>query len=361
MPHKLFRAVFLNNTPLLDVRSPGEFAQGAFPQAINIPLLNDEERAQVGTCYAQKGQTAAIALGHNLVSGEVKKNRMALWIDFATKNPQTLIYCARGGLRSQIVQTWLQDAGISLPRIEGGYKALRGYLLEQIDHISPRLPLIVLGGFTGSGKTRLLKQCAHHIDLEALANHRGSAFGSQFTAQPTSQNFENSLAIRLIKLSRKDPAQLLLEDESHLIGKLLIPPVLFYRMSESPLLVLDTPIEERARIVLGEYVIDEWTTRYQHLPNGHNELALMLKTKLKKISKKLGGALFNEIAGDIDKATEQHMSASTFDSHLVWTQKLLTRYYDPMYAHHLGKNQSRVIYRGQTNDILTKILTQTLE
>ena len=117
MPENLsdFRHIFLNDVSMMDVRAPIEFAQGAFPGVVNLPLMNDEERQKVGTCYKQRGQEAAIALGHSLVSGETKNGRIAAWAAFAKAHPHGVLYCFRGGLRSQITQQWLQsEAGMAL-------------------------------------------------------------------------------------------------------------------------------------------------------------------------------------------------------------------------------------------------------
>ncbi|HBM45267.1 MAG TPA: tRNA 2-selenouridine(34) synthase MnmH, partial [Halomonas sp.] len=115
--------VIASNTPLIDVRAPVEFAQGSLPGAVNLPLMVDEERHQVGIAYKQQGQQAAIALGERLVSGEIKQARVAAWQAYLAQHPDASIYCFRGGLRSQIAQQWLVDAGLHRPRIEGGWKA----------------------------------------------------------------------------------------------------------------------------------------------------------------------------------------------------------------------------------------------
>ena len=116
---------------MLDTRAPVEFVKGAFPGAVNIPLMNDAEREQIGLRYKQQGQDAAIALGHQLVSGETKAARIRAWADFAHRHPDGCLYCFRGGLRSRIARQWIQEeAGIDYPRVAGGYKAMRGFLLE---------------------------------------------------------------------------------------------------------------------------------------------------------------------------------------------------------------------------------------
>jgi len=120
-----YRAILAADTPLIDVRAPVEFTQGAMPAAINLPLMNNDERAAVGTCYKRQGPEAALALGHRLVSGETREQRLEAWRAACLAQPHGYLCCARGGQRSHIVQSWLQAAGVDYPLIRGGYKALR--------------------------------------------------------------------------------------------------------------------------------------------------------------------------------------------------------------------------------------------
>ncbi len=184
-----YATLLQQDTPLLDVRAPVEFAKGAIPNAINLPLMNDEERHLVGQCYQQKGQQAAIDLGLSLVSGTIKQRRIDAWVKFVQAHPQGYLYCFRGGLRSRIAQQWLEGAGYPYPRITGGYKALRHVLLERLTHSAAQLSLTVLGGFTGTGKTEVLLQLAQGLDLEGYARHRGSSFGKQLLEQPAQIDF----------------------------------------------------------------------------------------------------------------------------------------------------------------------------
>ena len=117
---------------MMDMRAPAEFDHGAFPSALSLPLMTDEERAQVGICYKQQGQQAAIELGHQLVAGQTREQRLAQWREFAQANPAGYLYCFRGGLRSQTVQQWLHEAGIDYPLVLGGYKAMRRFLIDEL-------------------------------------------------------------------------------------------------------------------------------------------------------------------------------------------------------------------------------------
>ncbi|EOC0245078.1 rhodanese-like domain-containing protein, partial [Cronobacter sakazakii] len=134
-------ALITRGVTLIDVRAPVEFAQGAMPGAINLPLMNNDERAAVGTCYKQHGQQAALALGHRLVCGEVREARLNTWRLACERHPEGFLCCARGGMRSHIVQQWLRERGIDYPLVEGGYKRLRQAAMDATDRLS-RLPMV---------------------------------------------------------------------------------------------------------------------------------------------------------------------------------------------------------------------------
>ena len=207
-----YRRLFLDRAPLLDTRAPTEFARGSFPGATSLPLMSDEERAAVGICYQAQGQAAAIALGHRLVAGELRERRLAAWRDFAGAHPDGYLYCFRGGLRSQIVQRWLAEVGVDYPRVLGGYKAMRRFLLGTLEAQAQRGDFVLVAGATGSGKTRAIAALPRAIDLEGLARHRGSAFGRLLEPQPSQIDFENALAVALLRLDTA-AAPLFLEDE----------------------------------------------------------------------------------------------------------------------------------------------------
>ncbi|MCB1804861.1 MAG: tRNA 2-selenouridine(34) synthase MnmH, partial [Candidatus Competibacteraceae bacterium] len=285
-----YQRILLSGAALLDVRAPVEFAQGAFPTAVNLPLLNDTEREQIGIQYKQHGQQAAIELGHAVVSGTVKAERVAAWRRFAEANPQGYLYCFRGGLRSRISQQWLADAGLVYPRISGGYKAMRRFLLDELNHSVERLPILVLGGRTGVAKTRFLHTLPYSVDLEALANHRGSAFGRELSPQPTPINFENTLSLALLRLRAQNAPWVLLEDEGSNVGSLSIPQVLVDAMASAPMLILETTLTARVQHILQEYVIDKQAD-YQHCygaDEGFEQFSHYLLDSLGRIRKRLG-------------------------------------------------------------------------
>ena len=161
-----YRSLLLADAPMIDLRAPVEFARGAFPGAHSLPLMSDEERAEVGICYKAHGQQAAIDLGHRLVAGAERERRMAAWLDFAQRHPRGYLYCFRGGLRSQTVQRWMREAGVDYPLILGGYKAMRRFLLDEFDRSLERADLVLVAGRTGTGKTRVIEALPRAVDLE---------------------------------------------------------------------------------------------------------------------------------------------------------------------------------------------------
>lgn len=226
---------------LMDVRAPLEFQEGAFPQTTNLPLMNDAERAAIGKRYKEAGQDQAIQLGLNLVTGEQKATRIKAWQQFALAHPDGALYCFRGGLRSRISQQWLYtETGIAYPRLAGGYKALRRYLLDELVSLPTRYQAYVLSGRTGCGKTRFLNTLQQAIDLEGLARHRGSAFGAQLTPQPSQIDFENALSMKLLQQLAKGYKQLIFEDESRSIGSIHLPDSLFFSLRAAPIVLLET-------------------------------------------------------------------------------------------------------------------------
>ena len=189
-------ALLRSGTPGIDFRAPAEYAKGHLPHSINLPILDDEQRREVGRTYRLQGPEAARKLGHKRVSGSLREARIQSWITQLKAAPNTYCYCWRGGERSQIAAAWLAEAGFAPLRVPGGYKALRHLCLATLVQFAEQQACQwqLLGGRTGSGKTDLLKRVPWAIDLEGLANHRGSAFGRQASPQPALASFENALA-----------------------------------------------------------------------------------------------------------------------------------------------------------------------
>lgn len=338
-----YRELFLRDLPLLDVRAPVEFAQGAFPNADNLPLLTDAERHDVGLRYTEQGQPAAIELGHALVGGATREARLQGWLQWCERHPDGRLYCFRGGMRSGIVQEWLADAGRLVPRIRGGYKALRRFLLESLVETTATLPLVLLSGRSGTGKTRVIEGLDHAVDLEGLARHRGSAFGRRPGGQPTQIDFENALAIRLLRLQAREemhgPTPVVLEDESKLVGHRLIPPVLHTRMKAAPRVFIEEPLASRVQVTIEDYVLQplvEYAERHG-TEQALDRLGTELLASLDRIRNRLGGARHQALRAMMESALAAQARTGTADAHRGWIEAVLAEYYDPLYEHALGR------------------------
>ncbi len=344
-----YRQIFLRGVPMMDLRAPVEFAQGAFPGAVNLPLMSDEERAKVGTCYKQQGQEAAIKLGHQLVSGSIRAQRMAAWAEFVRQHPDGVLYCFRGGLRSQTVQRWLHEAGIDYPRVIGGYKAMRTFLIETIEQAATECQLVVVGGMTGTGKTDVITRLDHAIDLEGLANHRGSAFGKRSTPQPTNIEFENRIAIDLLRKRDAGHQQFVLEDESRAIGSCSLPLPLHAAMQTAPLVWLEDSFENRVERILRDYVVSQLDDHIalHGTEQGFERYAEQLLKSLAGITKRLGGERYQRLDAIMREALALQQSSGAVELHRDWIAALLTEYYDPMYAFQRQSKADRVVFAGE--------------
>lgn len=360
--------LFLEGTPLLDVRAPVEFAQGAFPSACNLPLMNDEERHLVGQRYQSQGQEQAIALGHQLVKGAVRAARVEAWVRFLDQHPDARLYCFRGGLRSRISQQWLHEAGRQVPRVAGGYKAMRRFLIDSLPASLQPLSVVVLAGRTGSGKTLLLARLPESIDLEALAGHRGSSFGRLLTPQPTNIDFENALAVSLLKRQHRvsrahvggsrlpvsETAPVFFEDEGRIIGRVRLPPVLSDALLQAPVVILETSLAERISVTRDAYV-SELIQRYQHRDGpeaGIDSFAEHHRDSLARIQRRFGGLRYQQSLAQFDEALadyRQQQNPAAFDTYL---KTLLTDYYDPMYDYQMQQKQRRVLFQGHAEEIV---------
>lgn len=349
-----YRQLFLSDVPMMDVRAPVEFAKGAFPAAVNRPLMNDLERQKVGTCYKQHGQQAAIELGHRLVSGATKAERIQSWVEFVRDNPQGFLYCFRGGLRSQIVQQWLKsEAGIDFPRVRGGYKAMRTFLLDSLEQFAVSEDFILVGGMTGTGKTEVLARLEQAVDLEGLANHRGSSFGKRATPQPAQIDFENALAVRLLKLEAAGMRQFVLEDEARLVGRCSIPLPIYQGMQRYPLVWLEDSLESRVERILKDYVTDLCAEFVKaHGEAGFALFADRLQQSLVNIRKRLGGEQYKQLALVMDQALAEQSRSGAVDLHREWIEGLLTRYYDPMYVYQRQNKASRIEFVGEQDAVV---------
>ncbi|HXH30648.1 MAG TPA: tRNA 2-selenouridine(34) synthase MnmH [Bacteriovoracaceae bacterium] len=324
------RKLFQDQTPLIDVRAPVEFEEGSLPGSVNLSIMNNEERAQVGTCYKNFGQAAAIELGHQLVNGPVKDERIKAWTEFLGQNPRAQVYCLRGGLRSQISCQWLRALGHDLNPIEGGYKRMRNFFLSLLDE-SPLPGFVRIGGLTGSGKTRVLKKIKHHIDIEGLANHRGSAFGHN-GPQPGQVLFENRMALGLLNASA---SPVWFEDESVTLGKLSIPARIFTGLRQSPLVVLKVEHSQRVQNIFEDYV--------------RHSTPEFFYQGIERISSRLGGLRSAAIKEKIRASYQKPLSEA---HHEEWITTLLKDYYDPFYLKAMTAQKDLIVFEGNEEEVL---------
>ena len=315
--------------PVIDVRSPSEFAAGHIPGALNIPLFDDAERASVGTLYKKEGRIAAIIEGLRL-SGPAMAGKLQAALS-AAREGKLLVHCWRGGMRSEAMAWLFTQGDIETEILEGGYKSYRNYILEKL---GTRRKMIVLGGMTGSSKThilRFLKQLGEQvIDLEGLANHKGSAFGSLGQKpQPSTEHFANILFQEWNELDDKLPVWV--EDESRNIGSVFMPENFYLNMQDTPAIVLMMDVKTRMPRLLEEY-------------SGYP--AEELGNSLRKISKRLGGENTNNALDAIESGNIARAIEITLD------------YYDKAYLYGLKKkSEKNIIYIGtETDDIETNAL-----
>jgi len=319
--------------PIVDVRSEGEFNEGHIPGAINLPILNNEERKEVGTDYKQKGQKNAIMTGFRLIGP-----RLPQILDDAEKvaaGKELLVHCWRGGMRSNYFCQFVTMARIKAQSLEGGHKTYRQKALESF-----KLPLKlrVIGGSTGAGKSDILRALAAKgeqvIDLETLAHHKGSVFGGlMMPKQPTTEQFQNNLFEEIMKLDVE--RTIWVEDESLSIGRIFLPLDFWEAMSKSP--VVEVELNRGKRI---ERLVDEYgpADREQFL-----EL-------MGKIVKRLGGQHYN--------AAKEKLLAGDMHS----TIEILLTYYDKAYQFGLEKKKGRIVDKvawngSDTTDVVNHLVS----
>ena len=326
----------LSNVSNIDLRSENEFKKGSIPQSVNIPILNNDQFKKVGIEHKKNGGDAAIALGHSLVKGSLKENLIHHWTEHLKKNPECLLYCFRGGMRSEIAVKWLNDCGVKVNRLKGGYKNFRNWVISQhLDIENYIKDWIIIGGLTGSGKTDFLRSFKESIDLEQIANHRGSAFGVRDSGQPTQSNFENILTLDYLNHKYE---KLILEDESRTIGRAGLPGFWYQKMQSSKLVILEVDDDKRAENIYYEYVYDE-------INNGNSEDKLLEKYlgSLNNIKRRLGNVVYDNIKDLMKSAFHQNEK----EIHKEWILTLLTSYYDKMYSYKLDMRKDFIVHKGE--------------
>lgn len=309
MPTLLTTADFLNAPGvLLDVRSPGEYAHGHIPGAINLPLFSDGERAQVGTCYKQQGRDEAVELGLTIVGP-----KMAYFVQQAKQRSSDRvlrIHCWRGGMRSGSMAWLMETAGFRVSLLDKGYKGFRQWVRETL--AQPR-QVLTLGGMTGTGKTAVLQALAEQgeqiLDLEAFANHRGSSYGALgLPPQPSTEQFENLIARQWATF---DPARpVWIEAESRMVGTCRVPDEIFHQMMKAPVLQIERSHADRLGLLLEVY--------------GKADPAELIAAT-ERIARRLGGQHAKQAIENIQQGS------------LADAIALVLNYYDKTYRHDLQR------------------------
>ncbi|MFK8020853.1 MAG: tRNA 2-selenouridine(34) synthase MnmH [Pseudomonadales bacterium] len=349
---KDFKQLFIDDVPLMDVRAPVEFESGAFPCAVNLPILDNQQRHEIGTVYKAQGQKSAIARGQALATETVRAQRLLGWTKYVENNSTGYMYCFRGGLRSRTTQQWLHERGYDYPLISGGYKALRSFLLGELERLCNNSELILLAGATATGKTDLLYRYKHSLDLEGRANHRGSAFGSTFTPQPAQIDFENAIIIDWLKLENNQGLPILIEAESRLIGRLCLPPSLQEAMQRSQVIELRACRVERVKRLRRDYIEFALSHFQAHAEQPWQELSRYVQSALDRIQKRLGGAKHKELSALLPVACNELREQSAWQSFDLIFSELLDHYYDKMYDYQLQKQSDQMAFSGEASDVL---------
>jgi len=301
-----------DESPIVDVRTSGEFNKGHIPGAINLQLFSDIERHEIGLLYKEKGKQKAVKRGLELVGP--KLGSFINQLENVTSAEGVRVHCWRGGMRSSSMAWLFETAGYQVSVLKDGYKSYR-HLMETL---FDQFDIALIGGETGSGKTKILHQLRklgeQVIDLEGLANHKGSAFGAiGQSTQPTSEQFQNEVISGFFQL---DPSRVVfLEDESSNIGKVGLPNHLWKKMKQSRIIRISLPLEERVKNLVLEY--------------GKYELQ-ELEACILKIEKKLGGL-----------STKKSIEA-LHENHLDQAARAMLLYYDKSYQFLLNRNKSNV-------------------
>ncbi|MGK7874791.1 MAG: tRNA 2-selenouridine(34) synthase MnmH [Xenococcaceae cyanobacterium] len=327
---------------IIDVRSEGEFAEDHIPGAINLPVLNDEERAKVGTIYKQVSPFEARKIGASLVTKNIS-NHLSHHFAAKEKNYSPLVYCWRGGQRSNSLALVLTQIGWHVTVLEGGYKTYRAYVREQLEKLPLQFTYKVLCGLTGTGKTHILRKLAQRkvqvLDLEGLANHRGSLLGEEWKEkpkpQPSQKKFESLL---LQELQNFDASKTVwVESESNKIGQVYLPPALWEMMKQASCVEVQLPLEARVEWLLQEY---------PHLVNYPD----VLKSKLQQLKSHYGWEKIQQWYRLIDGS-----------QWLALVGDLLKSHYDPAYRRSMSKTYQRVKKKLPIPDLSVKSVNAALD
>ncbi len=338
---KVEEAVILDKAVFIDVRSPIEYEGGHIPGAVNIPLFDDEERAQVGTIYRQVSVEDAKHLGLSFVSAKLP-DIIGRIRQLNQEERKVIIYCWRGGMRSKSIVGVLDMMGITATQLVGGYKAYRQYVLDRLRQFEVKPEILVLCGSTGTGKTLVLKQLANCnipvIDLERLANHRGSVFGQiGLGKSATAQNFDANLLVELDKLNNQ--AYIIVECESKRIGNVYLPECLFSAMNQGKKILLSASVEVRVKRLIEEYL------------DIYNVNSNAVISSIESLRRRLGNKKTDKLINEFESGQIREVVTT-----------LLVEYYDPMYGYENSKiTDYDLAVNADNTEQATKMIIQYLQ
>ncbi|WP_321368993.1 tRNA 2-selenouridine(34) synthase MnmH [uncultured Desulfuromusa sp.] len=309
-----------NGALIIDVRTPAEFAESTIPGAMNVPIFSNEERVQIGTLFKQKGKMAARKLGVEIVAPKIPALLERIEDFRCGHSGPVIVFCWRGGMRSLAMTSFMNLAGIPARQLLGGHKGFRRKVLDFFEQ-QEWPPIFVLRGLTGVGKTRILDRLQQMdypvIDLEGLANHRGSAFGALgLEPQPSQKQFDALLWDRLSQL--QDSPYLVTEGESLHIGRLMVPKSFHQAMQIQTSVWIKASLDIRTRIILEDYpALDQLREQFERPINALKE----------RLGNKLVGEFLELLnSGQWDKLVRE----------------LMVRYYDPLYMHTLPERRIEI-------------------
>lgn len=322
------QALKLPDAIFIDVRSPCEFVLDHVPGAINLPILDNKERHEVGIIYRHDPEKA-ISLGMSYY--EKKVPELTEFLKKIDKNRTIIVYCWRGGLRSQTIAKLIESLGHKTKLLDKGYKGYRAFIRNSLENYKPNFKFIILWGNTGTAKTKIIEKLKVALDLEGLAQHRGSLFGAIGLTPRTQKNFETLLFFELERLSKEK--YIFVEGESRKIGNIIIPEKIFTEMNNGINILVNSSIECRAKITINEYLKPEYIEKIK-------EIVPDLKRKLSK------------------KQIESMLKLIDEKNYLEFAKILLTQYYDPLYGNSLDKIKYDFVVNSDDIDACVKELEE---
>ncbi|KNF08879.1 tRNA 2-selenouridine synthase SelU [Gottschalkia purinilytica] len=329
-----------DNIVFIDVRSPKEYKEDTIPNAINLPILNDEEREEIGYIYKQVSHNKAKEKGLRYASYKLADIYLKVR-ELIDEGKEVALFCYRGGMRSQSVATILNVMGLNVFLIDGGYKSYRKYVVNTLEKFKDEHEYVVLHGYTGVGKTKILEELSKKgykvINLELLAKNRGSVFGSiGYDEESSSQKaFESLLANQLIDISKANGKNVFIESESKRIGKVILPDFLYNKMAKGIRVLIETDIDNRIKNITDDYI---------NIPSvDKNE---KIKKCIYLLKKRIGLKKAEELVSELENENYEYV-----------IRELMINYYDPLYKYSIDKFEryDKIISYKSINEAVDKL------